>query len=69
MSLTIDAVSDAPVAAPDSYTLNQDTTLFVPVMMNDSDVDSVVLSLTGYTTPSNGIISISGTGFDYTPTT
>lgn len=36
-------------------------------MINDFDVDSTILSFTGYTNPSNGSISISGTGFNYTP--
>lgn len=68
ISLTIDPVADAPVAVNDNYSLNQDTTLSIPAMSNDSDVDSTILSFTGYTNPSNGTISISGTGFDYTPT-
>jgi large repetitive protein len=67
VSLTIDPVFDAPVASSDSYSLNQNTTFFVPVMMNDVDVDSTVLSLTGYTNTSHGVLTVSGTGFDYTP--
>lgn len=37
-------------------------------MNNDSDVDSTLLTLTGYTNPAHGSITLSGTGFDYTPT-
>jgi hypothetical protein len=68
VSLTVDPIGDAPIATPDSYSLDQDTTLLIPVMMNDSDVDSTLLTLTGYTSPSNGSLVVSGTGFDYTPT-
>ena len=67
VSLTINPVWDPPVAVNDSYTLNQDTTLYIPSMINDFDVDSTILSFTGYTNPSNGSISVSGTGFNYTP--
>jgi hypothetical protein len=67
ITLTIDPVLDTPVATNDSYTFNQDVTSFVPVMANDTDPDSVSLTLTGYTNPTNGNIVVSGTGFDYTP--
>lgn len=69
VSLTINSVGDAPIAINDNYTLNQDTTLYIPVRSNDNDVDSTVLTFTGYINPSNGVISISGTWFDYTPNT
>ena len=69
VTLTIDPVFDAPTTVPDSYSLTQDTTFFVPVMMNDIDPDSTVLTLTGYTNPANGTLVVSGTGFDYTPNT
>jgi parallel beta-helix repeat protein len=67
VSLTIDSVNDAPATANDSYSLNQDTVLFIPVMNNDSDADSSSLTLTGFTNPSNGSIVVTGTGFTYTP--
>lgn len=69
VTLTIDPVLDAPVTVADSYSLSQDTTFFVPVMMNDSDPDSNTLTLTGYTNPTNGVLVVSGTGFNYTPNT
>lgn len=68
VSLTINSVLDAPIAINDSYAPNQDTIFFVPVMNNDSDADSTILTLTGYTNPSHGTLSVSGTGFSYTPT-
>jgi large repetitive protein len=69
ISLTLDPVPDTPIAVNDIYSLNQDTTFLIPVMMNDADVDSTVLTLTGYTNPTQGTLIVSGTGFSYTPTT
>jgi large repetitive protein len=69
ISITVSSVPDAPVVVSDNYSLNQDTTLYIPVMSNDSDVDSTILSFTGYTNPSNGSIIVSGTGFSYIPNT
>lgn len=61
-------MQDAPVVVNDNYAFNQDITSFVPVMSNDADVDSTILTLTGFTNPTNGVIVVNGTGFDYTPT-
>ena len=69
VSLTVTPVPDAPVAVADSYTLSQDTITPLPVMSNDYDVDSTTLTLTGYTSPSHGIIIPTGVGFTYTPNT
>lgn len=71
IDLTITSVPDAPVAVADSYSLVQDTSLTVPVMANDTDADTPLasLTLTGYTNPSNGTLSVVGTGFLYTPNT
>ena len=40
INFTITPVPDAPVAVNDSFSLLQDTSLFLPVMNNDYDVDS-----------------------------
>lgn len=71
IDITLTSVPDAPVALPDSYSVTQDVPLFLPVMSNDTDVDSPLanLTLTGYTNPAHGTISLSGTGFLYTPNT
>jgi VCBS repeat-containing protein len=69
ISLTVNPIPDAPLATSDMYSLDQDTILLIPVMMNDSDIDSPILTLTGYTNPAHGTLMISGTGFSYTPTT
>ncbi|MGZ4792339.1 MAG: tandem-95 repeat protein, partial [Ilumatobacteraceae bacterium] len=62
-TITITAVNDPPVAAADSYSVNEDTTLTVPVntgvLANDTDVDgnpltAVLVSGTSVTLNSNG---------------
>ena len=40
INFTVTPVPDPPVAVNDSFSLLQDTSLFLPVMNNDYDVDS-----------------------------
>ena len=47
MSLTVNAVNDAPVATGDSYSTTEDTPLTVSapgVLANDTDIDSSTLT-------------------------
>jgi VCBS repeat-containing protein len=71
VSLTINAVNDAPVANGDSYTLSEDTTLTVPaagVLANDTDVDSPALSAALVSGAAHGTVVLSADGsFTYTP--
>ncbi len=67
VTITINSVPDNPVGVADAYTLNQDTSLSVPVLSNDNDVDSVVLTVTGITNPSHGSATISGSTIYYVP--
>ncbi len=67
ISIDVTSVPDAPVAVADSFTLPQDTMTSLPVMGNDSDVDSSTLTLTWYTQPTHGTLVVNGTSFDYTP--
>lgn len=60
MSITIDPVPDVPIAVGDSIGVIQDTTQFLAVQANDSDVDSAILTLTGYTNPSHGTLITAG---------
>jgi len=44
VTITVNAVNDAPVANPDSFTTNEDTPLVVTapgVLANDTDVDGI----------------------------
>jgi len=72
VSLTVNAVNDAPMAGNDSYTTDEDTTLTVSpsvgVLSNDTDVEGDSLSVTPVSRPSNGTLSFAANGsFEYTP--
>ncbi|MGE4317626.1 MAG: retention module-containing protein [Deferribacterales bacterium] len=52
-------VNDDPIAADDTYTMNEDGTLTITsayLLGNDTDVDGGPLSITGVTTPSSGTL-------------
>ena len=71
-SITVSAVNDAPVAANNSYSVNEDTTLTVNavtgVLTNDTDVEGDPLTAVLVTGPSNGSLSLASNGsFVYTP--
>ena len=71
VTITINAVNDAPVAANDSYSTSEDTLLTVAapgVLANDTDVDSAVLTAVKYSNPSHGTVTLNPNGsFVYTP--
>lgn len=63
--------NDAPVAADDSYTLDQNTTLLVTtngILANDFDIDGDPLSAFLVNGPAHGTLSLNADGsFGYTP--
>ena len=71
VTLTINAVNDAPVAANDSYSTNEDTALTVPapgVLGNDTDVDGNPLTAILVSGSSHGTLTLNADGsFTYTP--
>ncbi|MDT4922672.1 MAG: large repetitive protein [Pseudonocardiales bacterium] len=73
VTLTVNAVNDAPVANPDSYSTNEDTSLNVAapgVLGNDTDVEGSALTailVTGPAHASSFTLNTDGS-FDYTPT-
>ena len=74
VSITVGAVNDAPVAADDSLGTNEDTPLIITVagdiLVNDSDVDGHVLSVTAFdgTSTNGGTVVDNGDGtWTYTP--
>jgi len=71
VTITVDPINDAPVAAADAYNVDQDDALNVAapgVLGNDSDVDGDGLSAVLATGPSNGQIELHADGsFTYTP--
>jgi uncharacterized protein len=71
VSITVNAVNDAPVAVDDSYSMNEDTALTVAapgVLANDTDVDSASLTAVLVAGPSHGTLTLNADGsFGYTP--
>jgi len=69
--VTVNNVNDPPVAAPNAYTMNQDTTLSVAapgVLGNDSDVDGDTLHAVQTSPASHGTAVLNADGsFSYTP--
>jgi VCBS repeat-containing protein len=71
VSITANAVNDAPAAVNDSYSTNEDSPLVVGapgVLANDSDVDGDALTAALVSEPANGILTLNPNGsFTYTP--
>ena len=71
VALTITAVNDAPVAADNSYTTNEDIQLTITapgLLTNDSDVDGDPLTAVLVSGPSHGTLTLNANGsFSYTP--
>lgn len=74
VTLTVNAVNDAPVATPDEYSTDEDTALDVSaedgVLQNDHDVEASSLSATLATSTSHGSLIFNSDGsFSYAPAT
>ena len=70
VTVTVDPVNDPPVAADDSDSVDEDSSVTVDVLGNDSDIDDGLdpCSVTVTSGPSNGSISVNVDGsIDYTP--
>ena len=71
VTITVNAVNDAPIAANDSYSVNEDNALIIAppgVLANDSDVDGDPLTANLVVGPSNGSLTLNANGsFTYTP--
>lgn len=64
----INPVNDAPVGANDSYTVDEDGTLILNVLANDSDPDGNPLNIASNTNPAHGSLTLNGDGtVTYTP--
>jgi len=64
----VNAINDPPVANPDSYTTNEDTTAVGNVLTNDTDVDGDTLTASLVTGVSHGTLTLNPNGtFSYTP--
>lgn len=65
VTIVVNAVNDAPVAANDSYSMSAGTTLTTPapgVLVNDSDVEGSILSAPLVSGPSNGSVTLNPNG-------
>src|SRR5207245_635498 len=71
VTITVNPVNDAPVAANDSYSTNEDTALNVStpgVLANDTDVDGDSLHAVLVAGPAHGTLALSSNGsLTYTP--
>ena len=72
ITITVNPVNDAPVAADDTYSTGEDTPLQVTiangVLLNDMDVDGDAINAFLETKPAHGTLSFTGNGtFLYTP--
>ena len=72
VTITINAVNDAPVAVNNAYTTNEDTPLTVvlanSVLVNDTDVEGSALTAVLDVGPANGTLTLNANGtFTYTP--
>ncbi len=74
VNITIDPVADAPVATDDTINVEMNTMTPIDVLVNDSDADNLSptspnqgLTITGYTLPANGTLTLVGNQFQYTP--
>ena len=65
VTLTVAAVNDAPVANPDVYGTDEDTTLTVEgpgVLGNDTDVDNATLTATLVSSTAHGTLTLNADG-------
>ncbi len=68
VTITVGGVNDAPVAADDTRTTPEDTSIKIDVLTNDTDSDGDALAVVSITDPANGtaVINTDGT-VTYTP--
>ncbi|MBM7557587.1 tandem-95 repeat protein [Halanaerobacter jeridensis] len=67
VDVTINAVNDVPVAADDTAEVDQDSTVLIDVLTNDSDIDGDTISITGFTSGTDGTVAQEGDSLRYTP--
>lgn len=72
IGISVTSIPDAPIVQDDSMFVETNGSATLLIMQNDNDPDegyqAQVLTITGYTLPTNGTLSIIGTGAFYTPT-
>ena len=67
VTITVDAVNDAPVALDDSATVNEDDQVLISVLDNDSDIDEETLTIQTLSGAAFGQTTIQGDEVRYQP--
>ncbi|ABW32877.1 tandem-95 repeat protein [Acaryochloris marina] len=71
VNITVNPVNDAPIAADDTVTTDEDVAVVIDAALllgNDTDIDGDTLSIDSVTTPSNGTLVDNNDGtYTYTP--
>jgi MYXO-CTERM domain-containing protein len=67
VTVTVQAVNDAPDAVPDAFTLDEDTPTTLDVLANDTDVEGDALTITSVTQPPHGTVTFTADSVRYTP--
>ncbi len=68
VSISVSPVNDIPVTNNDQIGTNEDQSVVINVLGNDSDVDGDSLAISDTTDPANGVIVVNGNGsITYTP--
>ncbi len=67
ITITIAAVNHAPLAHDDSASTDEDASVVIPVLSNDSDSDGDLLTIQSVSSPASGAAEISGATVIYAP--
>ena len=68
VTITVNAVDDAPTAVADSATVAEDSVATaIDVLANDTDIDGGPKVVASVTQPANGTVTFTPTGVTYTP--
>ncbi len=67
VTVVVNPVNDPPVAADDEATTDEDTSVLIDVLANDTDVDGDTLTIESVTAPANGTAAIEDGKVRYTP--
>ena len=69
VTITVDSINDAPIATNDTFTTTEGTSITLPVLANDSDVEGDPLTIVDFSsnTASGVLVANSDGTFTYTP--
>ncbi len=67
VSITVTPVNDPPVAVDDQATTEKGVAVTIPVLSNDTDIDSTLTTVTIITAPGNGTATVETGSVSYVP--